>query len=143
MKHVRRFGVALLAFIVGVAVAPVRFYEEGSGRGKVFDGGGNFAVAVYQSSYFIRVWVAHESYVSPEKANQVFDQRLSHAVKVIEVGPKINREGKVVGRRAVGLFFSPAISSYFTEILWTDGCHLHYIFSTSALHAKEFEKQQR
>jgi hypothetical protein len=141
MKHVRRLLVALLMFIVGVAVAPIKFYEEGSGRGKVIDGGGNFAVAVYTSSYFVKVWCVHESYVSPEKANEVFSQRLVQAVKVIEVGPKINGEG-VIGRRAIGLFFSPELSRNYTEILWTDGRILHYIFSTSALHAKEFEKHQ-
>jgi len=143
MKYVRGLGVALLTFIVGVAVAPIKFYEEGSGRGKVIDGGGNFAVTVYTSSYFIKLWFAHESYVSPEKANEVFNQRLSQAVKVIEVGPKINGEGAVVGRRVMALFFSPELSCYYTEILWTDGRILHYIFSTSALHATQFEKRQR
>jgi len=63
-------------------------------------------------------------------------------MKVIEVGPKINDEGAVVGRRATALFFSPELSCY-TEILWTDGRFLHYIFSTSAVHVKEFEKYQR
>jgi len=63
----------------------------------------------------------HESYVSPEKADQVFIQRLSEAVKVIEVGPKINNEGVVVGHRAVALLFAPDVSCYYTEILWTEG----------------------
>ena len=141
MKYVRRLGVALLTFIVGVAVAPIRFYDEASGRGMVIDGGGNFAITVYTSSYFVKLWFVHESYVSSEKADEVFNQRLSQAVSVIEVGPKINGRGTIVGRRAIALFYSPEISRYYTEILWTDGHILHYIFSTSALHAKEFEKR--
>ena len=140
MKHVRRLGIALLTFIVGVAVSPIQFYCEGLGRGKVIDGGGNYGIAVYTSSYFVKLWFVHESYVSPEKADQVFDEHLSHAVRVFEVGPKIDRHGTVVGRRAMALFFSPETSRHYTEIFWTDGHVIDYISSTSALHAKEFEK---
>jgi len=143
MKHVRRLSIALLTFIVGVAVAPIQFYGEASGRGKLIDGSGDYGISVYTSSYFIKLLFAHESYVSPEKADQVFNQRLSEAVKVVEVGPKINRQGAVVGRRAVALFFSPEVSHNYTEIFWTDGHGLNYILSTSALHAEEFEKRQR
>jgi hypothetical protein len=53
MKHVRRLSVTLLTFLVGVAVAPIQFYDEASGRGKVIDGGGNYAITVYRSSYFV------------------------------------------------------------------------------------------
>ena len=143
MKYVRRLVIALLTFTLSVAVSPIRFYVEGMGCGKVIDGGGGFSVTSYRSSYFIKLLLAHEGYISPEKANEVFDERLSTAVRIIEVGPKINGEGVVVGRRAVALFFAPEASCYYTEILWTDGRFLHYIVSTSALHAKEFEKYQR
>ena len=143
MKYVRRFGFALLTFTLGVAVSPIRFYVEGMGCGKVIDGGGGFSFTAYKSSYFVKLLLAHEGYVSPEKANKVFEEHLSHAVKIIEVGPKVNGEGVVVGRRAVALSFAPEDSCYYTEILWTDGRFLHYIVSTSALHAKEFEKYQR
>jgi hypothetical protein len=135
-------SVALLTFLVGVAVAPIQFYAEGLGHGKVIDGGGDYAITRYKSSYFIKLWFEHESYVSPEKANQVFNEHLIQAVKVIEVGPKINRKGAVVGRRATALFFSPEISGYYTEIFWTDGHVVYYISSTSALHAKEFETHE-
>jgi len=143
MKYVRGLGFALLTFTLGVAVSPIRFYVEEMGCGKVIDGGGGFSVTAYKSSYLVKLWRAHEEYISPEKANEVFKYRLSTAVKIIEVGPKVNGEGVVVGRRAVALFLSPEACFYYTEILWTDGRFLHYIFSTSALHAKEFEKYQR
>ena len=142
MKYVRRLVIALLTFTLGVAVSPIRFYVEGMGCGKVIDGGGGFSITSYRSSYFIKLLSVSEAYVSPEKANNVFDEHLSSAVKIIEVGPKVNGQGVVVGRRAVALFFSPEASCYYTEIRWTDGRFLHYIFSTSALHAKEFEKHQ-
>ena len=143
MKYVRRLAIASLTFTLGVAVSPIRFYVEGMGCGKVIDGGGGFSVTSYRSSYFVKLLVAYEGYVSPEKANEVFEEHLSSAAKVIEVGPKVNGEGVVVGRRSVALFFSPEASCYYAEILWTDGRFLHYIVSTSALHVKEFEKHQR
>jgi len=114
MKYVRRLGVTLLTFIIGVAVSPIQFYRGASIRGKLFDGDGYFGSTVYMSSYFIKLWFVHEQYDSPEKAGQVFNQRLSEAVKVIEVGPKINDEGHVVGRRTVALFFEPQVSRYYT-----------------------------
>src|SRR5262245_48834437 len=117
MKYLRRFGVALLTFTIAVAVAPIRFDCEELGHGKVIDGGGNYAISVYRSSYFVKLWFAHETYVSPEKADQIFNEDLSLAVKIIEVGPKINGQGTVVGHRAVALFFSPEASCYYTVIL--------------------------
>src|SRR6185369_15575223 len=104
MKHVRRLGIALLTFTIGVAVSPIQFYLEASGGGKLFDGGGNFGITVYRSSYFVKLCSGHESYVSPEKADQVFDQHLSEAVKVVAVGPKFNDKGAVIGRRATALY---------------------------------------
>ena len=143
MKYFRRLGIALLTFVLGVAVSPIRFDVEGMGCGKVIDGGGGFGITSYSSSYFVKLLSASEQYVSPEKANAVFDQHLSEAVKVIEVGPKINRAGVVVGRRAMALFYVPETSTYYTDIFWTDGRIVDYISSTSTLHVKEFENQQR
>ena len=142
MKYVRLFSIALLTFVLGVAVATIHFYVEGMGCGKMIDGGGGFSITSYTSSYFVKLVSAHEQYVSPEKANQIFDQLLGEATEVIEVGPKTDNEGVVVGRRAMVLSYSPELSCHNTEIFWTDGRFLHYIFSTSAWHAKEFEKHQ-
>ena len=142
MRYVRRLGIALLTFVLGVAMSPIRFYVDGMGWGKVIDGGGAFAITSYRSSYFVKLVSAHETYASPDNANEVFGQQLREATKIIEVGPKVNREGVVVGRRAMALFYSPELSCHYTQILWTDGRILHYIFSTSALHVKEFEKHQ-
>ena len=142
MKHVRRLSFALLTFLIGVAVAPIQFYYEASSRGKVVDGGWA-GITLYRSSYFVKLYLAHEEYGSPENANEVFDEHLGKAVNVIEVGPRVNAEGILVGRRAMAQFFSPELSCYYTETLWTDGRHINYISSTSALHVREFEKQQR
>ena len=142
MKYLRRIALALLTFVVGVAVSPIHFHPEGMGCGKVIDGGGGFSITSYTSSHFVKLAFAHEGYASPEKANHVFSQRLTQAVQVLEHGPKLNRDGIVVGQRAMTLFFSPEKSCYYTEILWTDGRSLQSIVSTSALHVREFEKHQ-
>ena len=143
MRYVRWFPIVLLTFVLGVAMSPIRFYVEGMGCGKLSDGGGGFGITSYSSSYFVKLWSGSEAYVSPEKAEAVFTQQLGHAVKVVELGPKVNRGGVVVGRRAMAIFYSPQLSKNYTEIIWTDGRFLHYIGSTSTFHVKDFEKQQR
>ena len=143
MKYVWPLPIAVLTFVLGVAISPIHFYVEGMGCGKMIDGGGGFSITSYTSSDFVKLVSAHEHYVSPEKANQIFAQHLSEANEVIEVGPKTNKEGVVIGLRAMAVFYAPDRSCYDTEIFWTDGRFLHYISSTSALHVKEFEKRQR
>jgi hypothetical protein len=142
MKCIRWFSVALLTFVLGVVMSPVRFYVEGMGCGKLIDGGGGFGITSYSSSYFVKLWFVQSAYASSEKADAVFDQHVSQALNVIELGPKMNREGVVVGRRAMAIFYSPQLSRNYTEIIWTDGRFLHYIGSTSTMHVKEFEKHQ-
>jgi hypothetical protein len=142
MKCIRWFSVALLTFVLGFAMSPIRFYVEGMGCGKLIDGGGGFGITSYSSSYFVKLWFVQSAYASPEKADAVFDQHVSQALNVIELGPKMNREGVVVGRRAMAIFYSPQLSRNYTEIIWTNGRFLHYIGSTSTMHVKEFEKHQ-
>jgi hypothetical protein len=143
MKFLRRLGFALLTFVLGVAMSPIRFYVEGMGCGKMADGGGGFGITSYSSSYFVKLWSAQSAYASPEKADEAFNRQLSQAVNVVELGPKVNRDGVVVGRRAMAIFYSPQLSRNYTQILWTNGRFLHYIGSTSTMHVKEFERQRR
>jgi len=143
MKFIRRIGFALLTFVLGVAISPIRFDVDGMGCGKVADGGGGFGITSYSSSYFVKLWSVGSAYASPEKADAVFNQTLSQAVYIIELGPKINQKGVVVGRRAMIILYSPQLSKNYTEIIWTEGRFMHYIGSTSTMHVKEFEKQQR
>lgn len=143
MKHVRRLGFALLTFVLGVAMSPIHFYVEGMGCGKLVDGGGGFGITHYSSSDSVKLWLVQSAYASPEKADEVFNQNVGQAVKVIELGPKTNRAGAVIGRRAMAIFYSPQLSSNYTEIISTDGRFLQYIGSTSTWHVREFEKQQR
>ena len=142
MKYLRYLTAALLAFVVGVAISPIRFGVEGWGCGKVLDGGGGFSVTSYRSSYFVPAAFAHETYVSADKANQVFAQRLKEMAKIAEVTAKTNEQGAIVGRRAVGMFFDDQGVANAT-VFWTDGKMLHSISSTSWLHAVELERRSR
>ena len=135
MKHIRRFGVALLTFVVGVAVAPIHFYPE------MIACGLHNSSASYRSSYFIQVSQGYQGFDSAAEAEEAFSQRLSEAAEVLEVGPKVDRDGTVIGRRAVTLHYFPEESRYFTRVYWTHGRYLYSISSGSALHVREFEKQ--
>ena len=91
MRYVRRLGIALLTFVFGVALSPIRFDVEGMGYGKVSDGGG-FSITSYKSSYFVNLLSVYEAYVSREQANEIFDEHVSKATKVIEVGPSLTEK---------------------------------------------------
>ena len=140
MRCIRYPLLALLTFIIGVVISPIHFYLEGMGCGRVMDGGGGFSVQSYSSSYFVKLSFAHAGYVSTEKAAEVFNQQLAEAVEVIEVAPKLNSKGVVVGRRAEAIFFDPERDRYYACIFWTDGRFIHSIGSTSSLHVIEFER---
>ena len=105
MRFLRGPLVALFAFIVGVALTPIQFYIEGRGIGRVIDGGGGFSIASYTSSSAVRLSFVHSEYVSTQKLNEVFEQHVSEAARVIDLTPKLDEHDVVVGRRAVATFF--------------------------------------
>jgi hypothetical protein len=141
MRFLRGPMVSLLVFIIGVAISPIRFYAEGTGVGRVIDGGGGFSITSYRSTYFVRLSFVHSGYLSTEKANQVFAELLGEAFRVVEHMPKFNKNGALVGQRAVAVFFDTETNQYIAVVFWTDGRFLHSIHSSSYLHVIEFEKR--
>ena len=139
MRYLRGPIVALLAFIIGVAISPPRFYMESRACGHVNGGGGGLSIKNYRSTFFVQVSFAVSAYDSTRKANQVFNQRLAKAVRVVEHTPKPNKDN--IGQRAVAVFFDANTNEYYAEIFWTDDRFLASIFSSSYLHVIEFEKQ--
>lgn len=139
MRYLRGPIVAVLAFIIGVAISPPRFYMELTACGRVNDGGGGFSITNYRSNDGVQVCFALSTYVSTRKANQVFNQHLAEAVRVIEHTPKMNKDNK--GQRAVAVFFDANTNEYYVEVFWTDDRFLASIFSSSYRHVIEFEKQ--
>ena len=140
MKHLRGLVVAVLAFVIGVAVTPIRFQAESLACGRIIDGGGGFSATSYTSSYAVPLSFAHFDYSSPEKANAAFDEYVREAVRVIETTPNPNKLGVVVGRRAVTIWYNPETNKSIASVFWTSGSTLHSIGSLSLLHAIEFEK---
>lgn len=97
-----------ISFAIGVLVSPIGFALDGMAHGKVLDGAGYFSIHQYRSTYFIQLLFSCSHYQSPEKANKVFDSWIGSATKVIERGPKYDRQGNIVGERAVTVSFDTA-----------------------------------
>ena len=141
MKYLRGPIVALLTFLISILVSPIHFQVQGWGCGRVTDGGGGYSITSYRSSYFVQLTFAHFGYDSPEKANAVFAEHLAETIQVIEVGPKLDKQGKIVGRRAVVITLDQNRDKQIAVVLWTEGKMLHAISSASLTHVLEFEKQ--
>ena len=140
-RYLLRVFTAVLTFAIGVVISPIRFTPEILAHGTVTDGGGAYAVARYKSSYFVNLWRSSEVYDTPEKADQVFQDRLQRAVKVLERAPKFNEGGAKVGR-AVAIFYSREHGEQYACVLWTEGRVLIEVYSSSLLHVLDFEKHQ-
>ena len=141
MKYLRGPVVALVTFFIGFAISPIQFEVIRIACGKL-EGGGGFNSTVVRSSDNVEVFIIDAHYDSINRANEVFDQRVAEAVYVWEVTPKLDKQGKVLGRRAVVLLFDKEYGRYLASVFWTDGTHtLHYIDSQSLTHVLEVESR--
>ena len=139
MRYLRGPIVAFVAFIFGVAISPIHFSVEMIACGFV-PAHDSASTTTYRSAYFIQTSFSNANYPSTEKANEVFNEKLREAIRVIEIMPKLNKHGVPVGRRAVAIFFHPDLNEYRTKVFWTNGTTFHSISSTSFLHVMQFEK---
>ncbi len=135
MRYLRYVAIAVLTFVFGVAVSPIRFYFESVACGS------RNSTSTYRSSYFVQTSFGYVAYDSEEMANGAFDLRLSKAIKVVNRTPKVNKQGVVIERRALALFFDAANKEYYAASFWTEGRTLRSIHSSSFFHVMEFEKQ--
>ena len=135
MKYLRYLALAILTFVIGVAISPIRFSAEAIGCGP------HNSFTSYRSSYFIQTSTSYVSYDSEAEASDAFNKQLSDAVTVYDRSPKVNREGVLIEQRAVGLFYSRGNNEYYVISFWRDGRTLNGIGSRSYMHVKEFEKQ--
>lgn len=111
----------LLSFALGVLISPIRFSLEAMGRGKMLDGDGFFGIQSYTSTYFVKLSFSSVPYRSPEQANEVFTAIVKSAVRVVDRGPRYNRQGSKVGERAVAILLDPESNEQFASVFWTDG----------------------
>jgi hypothetical protein len=141
MRYLRYPAVAILTFVIGVIISPIHYFGESFACGGITEEGGGFSGGeCFRSSYFIQVCEGSAVYRSPERANQVFDEKLQEAERVVEVAPKLDEDGVVVGRRAVAVFRGSPDSGRYVTIFWTHGRVLNGISSSSWMHVKHFER---
>ena len=140
LVYVSKAIVALLStFVLGVLTSPIGFRLESVSR-RVTDENDLFSVRHYTSTYFINLWFYSSHFHSSERANEVLAEQLKSVVKVIEMGPKYNRKGRLIGQRAVVILLEPLTNKHCAAVLWTDGPILFAIASSSATHVMQFER---
>src|SRR5687767_7797434 len=141
LVYVSKAIVALLStFVLGVLISPIGFYLESRACGRATDGGGGFYIHRYRSTYFINVWFSSSQFHSPEKANEWLAKDVKSVVKVIEAGPRYDREGRLIGQRAVLILLDPVDNKQYAAVFWTDGRLLFAIVSSSMTHVMQFER---
>ena len=141
-KLLQHIPFALMTFIMGVVISPIRFKETGIGCGRM-PGGGGFSVTSYSSSYFVRLWSSSAGYSSAEKANEAFQTQAKDAIEVIEQTPKFDKAGQRVGERALAIFSNQEGDERIVCVFWTDKRLVCSICSPSLMHVLDFEKNQK
>ena len=133
MRYVRYIAIAVFTFVIGVAISPIRFYEE------LIACGPHNSTTVYRSSYFIQTSESYVDYPSEAKASKAFGEALKDAVKIIEMSPRVNKNGVFIEQRAVALFYNSTMEEYYVRLVWRDGATLHAVRSSSLQHVLDFE----
>ncbi len=135
MKYLRYLAIAIFTFVIGVAISPIHFYVE------LIACGPNNTSTSYRSSYFMQTTSSSVLHDSEAAASDAFNKRLSKALKVFEVKPKVNREGVLIEQRAIALFYHQGNDEYYVVVFWREGRTLHRISSRSYTHVMHFEKR--
>ena len=136
MKYISRLALAIFTFVIGVAISPIRFYPEAIACGP------HNSYTSYRSSYFIQTSTSYVSYDSEQEASDAFNEGLEEAVELIEVKPRVNKEGVLIQQHAVGKFYNRGTDEYYFISFWREGRTVNRIGSRSYIHVKDFEKQK-
>lgn len=135
MKYIRRLTLTILTFVIGVAISPIHFYVESIACGP------HSSFTGYRSSYFMQTSTGYISYDSEQEASDAFNDGLNEAVEVIELKPKLNKEGVLIEQRAIGKFYNEGTGEFYVISFWREGRSVRKIISRSYIHVMEFEKQ--
>jgi hypothetical protein len=135
MKYVRRLALAIFTFVIGVAISPIHFYVEAIGCGL------HSSSTSFRSSYFMQTSSSYVDYDSEQKASDTFNEGLKEAVEVIELKPRVNKEGVLIEQRAIGKFYNEGTGEFYVILFWREGRSIRQISSRSYIHVKDFEKQ--
>ena len=134
MKYIRYFAIAIFTFVIGVGISPIRFYVESIACGP------HNSSTSYRSSYFMQTSSSYFAYDSESEASDAFNGRLSKALNVIEVKPKVNKKGVLIEQRAVAVFYHEKNDEYYVVAFWREGRVFHRVSSRSYTHVMELEK---
>ncbi len=135
MKYFRYLALAIVTFVIGVAISPIRFSAE------MIACGPRSSATSYRSSYFVQTTKSHVTYDSDAEASDAFNEQLSEAITVYDTSPKVNSKGALIEQRAVALFHNQDRNEDYVVSFWRDERTLVAISSRSYIHVKEFEKQ--
>jgi hypothetical protein len=141
-RFLLKFLVALLTFMVGLVISPIRFWSTSLGHGSVKDGGGVILVYGFKSSYLINLGWSSEGYPTPEKAEEVFEARLKEANVVLGRTPRPDEGGVEISKRAVAIFHNQELNERYVCVLRTRGKCLISICSSSLMHVLYFERHE-
>jgi len=133
-KRIRYLLFAILTFVLGVVISPIRFWNNSIACGF------GHSSARFTSTYFVTLMSHEDDYDSAEAADEAFQDRLNKSVRVINQGEKFDNKGRKIGRRALIVFNDEDNKQYF-GVLWTEGAVLRCEFSTSLRHVLAFEKK--
>ncbi len=137
-----RTSVGLFTFLIGMIISPVRWDCHGIVHGRLFDGGGGFTSISCTASNSRWLATSTEGYPTITKASQVFENRISKAVTLIERNQKSDQKGKRIGPRAVTISVNPENGEQFASVFWLDEKVIISIESTSLRYALESERRQ-
>jgi hypothetical protein len=98
---------------------------------------------VYASSDDFRVYLTSDSYESPRLADHELQRIVESAVEIIEQGPVLNHEGRVVGERVVGRRNYGTLYNESAFIVWTYESRYNVVKGSSLMHVLAFEKAYR
>jgi hypothetical protein len=116
----------------------IKFKPQMAGNGRTPEGTG-FDFQMFRASDCVKVTVTTRSEGSDDRAEQELEKLILTASQVVERGPKDNRDGKPVGKRAILLF---ANAPKRAVIVWTAGLgSLITVESSSLAHAVEYERR--
>ena len=135
MKYVRRLVLAIVTFVIGVAISPIRFDVESIGCGP------HSSFTSFRSSYFMQTSTGYISYDSEQEATDAFNKELNEALEVIELKPKVNKEGILIQQRALGKFYNKGTDEFYVMLFWREERSVCMISSRSRVHVKDFERQ--
>lgn len=139
-KHLLGLFIAGFAFAFSFYISPIRFFDNGSGRGATSDLLYQCSSSNNTSNHFSSVFRSNCDYENPETADEIFKNEIGNATEIVEPVKEIELESGKIIRRAIIKSYHENLQIYC--LLSTEGKWFDAVSSTSLRHVREFEKQR-